>query len=288
MTNQNQIQTPDKLEILQGAHLQHGPLNDRVYLMKLREADPRFVVETVQRRMETHDYGKAFARLPVDRINEFLAAGYKEEARIPGFYPDGRDQVFLGWFRDSERSQDPQAELVETIRRESIERQRNAADPVIPDGVILRKATPADVQGMAVVYREVFASYPFPIHDPEWLLETMASHVHYFLAEENGQILAVSSAETDPLLKTSEMTDFATLPVTRGRGFASRLLSIMEVEMQALNYRLFFTIARAVSRGMNFTFARSGYQFGGTLCLNTQISGQLESMNIWYKTVQTA
>ncbi|MFH1725408.1 MAG: putative beta-lysine N-acetyltransferase, partial [Elusimicrobiota bacterium] len=43
------------------------------------------------------------------------------------------------------------------------------------------------------------------------------------------------------------------------------------------------TIARAVSFGMNIAFARVGYSFGGTLWNNTNISGNIESMNIWHK-----
>jgi hypothetical protein len=34
---------------------------------------------------------------------------------------------------------------------------------------------------------------------------------------------------------------------------------------------------------MNITFAKCGYIFGGTLINNTQISGSIESMNLWHK-----
>jgi hypothetical protein len=34
---------------------------------------------------------------------------------------------------------------------------------------------------------------------------------------------------------------------------------------------------------MNATFAKAGYSFGGTLINNTNISGDIESMNVWYK-----
>jgi hypothetical protein len=44
-----------------------------------------------------------------------------------------------------------------------------------------------------------------------------------------------------------------------------------------------FTIARARSTGMNVTFAKNGYSFAGTLINNTNISGRIESMNVWYK-----
>jgi hypothetical protein len=37
---------------------------------------------------------------------------------------------------------------------------------------------------------------------------------------------------------------------------------------------------------MNITFAKSSYTYSGTLTHNTQISGKLESMNVWYKDLQ--
>ncbi|MBW2515111.1 MAG: hypothetical protein JRE21_11150, partial [Deltaproteobacteria bacterium] len=47
--------------------------------------------------------------------------------------------------------------------------------------------------------------------------------------------------------------------------------------------RMSFSIARALSPGMNTLFAGRGYTFGGTLLNNTNISGRIESMNVWYK-----
>jgi beta-lysine N6-acetyltransferase len=57
----------------------------------------------------------------------------------------------------------------------------------------------------------------------------------------------------------------------------------VEEEMRQRGIRLAFTIARAYSFGMNITFARADYRFGGTLVNNTNISGALESMNVWHK-----
>jgi putative beta-lysine N-acetyltransferase len=136
---------------------------------------------------------------------------------------------------------------------------------------------------MAEVYREVFQSYPFPIDEPEYLLETMRTHVVYFGAWEDGKLIALSSAETDEPNLNVEMTDFATLPSCRGRGLASYLLDLMAPAMKDRGIRTAYTIARAYSYGMNITFARLGYEFGGVLINNTQIGGQFESMNVWYK-----
>jgi hypothetical protein len=48
-----------------------------------------------------------------------------------------------------------------------------------------------------------------------------------------------------------------------------------------------YTIARAESAGMNETFAKNGYKYCGTLVNNTNISGQIESMNVWVKKLRS-
>ncbi len=136
---------------------------------------------------------------------------------------------------------------------------------------------------MSEVYKQVFPSYPFPIHDPEYLRQTMRTHIDYFGIFKDGKLVAVASSEMDKKGANVEMTDFATLPEYRGLGLACFLLRVMEEAMAARKMRTAYTIARAVSPGMNITFARMGYLYSGTLVNNTQISGRIESMNIWYK-----
>ena len=57
----------------------------------------------------------------------------------------------------------------------------------------------------------------------------------------------------------------------------------MEENMKTAGFVTLYTIARAASIGINATFAKCGYTFAGTLINNTQISGRIESMNVWYK-----
>jgi hypothetical protein len=59
----------------------------------------------------------------------------------------------------------------------------------------------------------------------------------------------------------------------------------MDDHAKEAGLRVAFTIARALSFGMNITFARRSYQYAGTLINNTQIAGSIESMNVWYKTL---
>jgi putative beta-lysine N-acetyltransferase len=143
--------------------------------------------------------------------------------------------------------------------------------------------TPEDAPAMAALYREVFKTYPFPIHDPAYLKKTMDENIIYFGIERQGALLGLSSIEMDKKNAAAEMTDFAVLPAHRGDGLAQQLLTQMERTIPALGIKTMFTIARARSAGMNITFAKNGYSYAGTLINNTNISGQIESMNVWYK-----
>ncbi len=75
--------------------------------------------------------------------------------------------------------------------------------------------------------------------------------------------MAVASCEVDAANRNVEVTDFATDPKFRGMGLARILLHAMETEMKNEGILLAYTIARAISRPINATFAGAGYQFGG-------------------------
>jgi putative beta-lysine N-acetyltransferase len=143
--------------------------------------------------------------------------------------------------------------------------------------------TPKDVREMAAVYKTVFETYPFPIHDPDYLASTMQDNFVYFGIREKDRLIAISSCEMDARAKNVEMTDFDTLPEYRSKGLASFLLMKMEEEMRRRGIITAYTIARAESYGMNIVFSKHGYAYAGTLVKNTNISKGIESMNVWYK-----
>jgi len=141
---------------------------------------------------------------------------------------------------------------------------------------------------IADIYKKVFNTYPFPIYDHEYIASTMDDNFIYFSIQKNGKIVAMSSSEMDIDHQNVEMTDFATLPEYQGKGFALYLLFKMEDEMRKKDIKTVYTIARAISYGVNIIFAKMGYKYGGTLYNNTNISagcasGNFESMNVWYK-----
>ena len=106
---------------------------------------------------------------------------------------------------------------------------------------------------------------------------------HYFGIKSENRLIGISTAEIDIVNKNAEMTDFAVLPEFRGQNLAFRLLVKMEQEMKYSGIKTAYTIARLKEPGMSKTFLKSGYKYSGTLVNNTNISGNIESMNIFYK-----
>lgn len=274
--------TPDIIETRFGALLQHGPFSRRIYLMKIAEADTAKLPVQLDLLAREKGYTKIFAKLPRGSEREFVANGYRVEASVPGFYKGDTEVLFLARYLDPARAASPDAAEIARIA-ELASGKPASAPPPLPAEFTLRVCTRDDVEAMAGIYREVFSTYPFPIHDPVWLLETMQSHIDYFGVEYEGRLVALASSEMDLDGLNVEMTDFATLPDFRGRNLALHLLAAMEAAMRRKRMRTACTIARAMSPGMNITFAKAGYTFSGTLVNNTNISGGIESMNVWYK-----
>ncbi len=273
------------MENMKGARLQHGPLAHRIYLMKLGDADPSELIPCLDHLAQQKGYTKIFAKVPSDQMAPFTRAGYSCEAEIPGFYNGETGVVFLGKYVDEQRAIPENRGELDAIRE--LAESKGSSVPLRPvelNSIFkLRPCVPADVEKMSELYRIVFPSYPFPIDDPAYLEKTMQTHVDYYGVESEGELVALSSAEKDVAGGNAEMTDFATLPDWRGHGLAFHLLRHMEPASAAKGIQTGYTIARAISPGMNITFAKCGYRFGGCLVNNTQIAGRIESMNVWYK-----
>ena len=277
------MDSKDIIERFEGSVIQHGSYNDRIYLIKLTpeasSTTPRNLIDLARKS----NYSKIFAKVPECHSDIFFTAGFEEEARIPGLYAGKMTAVLMGFYLNTERAKEPGLGKMDEILKISIEKQAIKSKCHLNDDFTLRICTEADLSSMTDIYKTIFQSYPFPIHDPAYILETMKSHVDYFGIEENGRLVSVSSAEMDKQSSNVEMTDFATLPEWRGNGFAQCLLLQMEKAIKNKGIKTAYTIARAMSVGMNVTFSKAGYRFGGRLKNNTNISGNIESMNVWYK-----
>lgn len=274
----------DQQTYLSHSLIQHGSDNDRIYLMKLSDADnPTDIAKTLRDQATSRGYSKIFAKIPAQAETEFRQFGFQREGLIPRFYHGKQDAVFMGCFLNAKRAHCNQQQEITDILALAKSKADHAAIKSLPACYQIMEASISHADQLATLYRQIFPSYPFPIHDPDYIKTTMQSHIRYYGIMHAEQIVAAASAEMDTSAANAEMTDFATLPDHLGQGLAVQLLRRMETDMATEGMQTLYTIARALSAGMNITFAKCGYRFGGTLIHNTQIAGQIESMNLWYK-----
>jgi putative beta-lysine N-acetyltransferase len=274
----------DKTTKIGDSVIQHGNYNDRIYLMKLSPGDFPNIIDELNRMAQDNGYSKIFAKLPQYAKDAFITNGFIVEASIPNFY-NGHQAFFISKFFDEQRSQNDKSIETNKVLEEAQKRSTGKSNVLEPGtGFSHRICSIKDAPQMAEVYKRVFETYPFPIYDPSYIQSTMEeNNVIYFGIWHHNKIIALSSAEIDIGSGSAEMTDFATLPDYMGQGFSFFLLQLMESVVSKRQIKTAYTIARALSFGMNITFAKMGYIYSGTLVNNTNISGNLESMNVWYK-----
>lgn len=276
----------DRVENLGASVIHHGKQSDRIYLMRFDAADMPDLPVRLIKRAERDQYSKIICKIPAPYEQEFAVYGFSKEAEIPGYYNGRDDCVFVSLFTKSSRKYPTEGKKIKEILDRALYRSKQEkVPPVLPDGFSAGILSEKHADEIAAVYREVFESYPFPITEAEYIRSTMRDNVIYFGIRHHDRPVALSSIEASYHAKNGEMTDFATLPDYRGRGLAGHLLHAMDDHFREIGLKTAYTIARAVSPGMNLTFAGRGYRFGGTLINNTQIAGSLESMNIWYKEI---
>lgn len=269
-----------------------GPCSNRIYLMKFPRCKGQSSAEDFVKKLLAlavkGNYTKIFAKVPSKFSAVFLKNGFSQEAKIPSYYKNGQDCIFLACYLDKKRARETKAKTYDKILALAKAKRRGKLKP-LEKIFCLAHCQNKDAKELAALYRKVFDTYPFPIFNPKYLQKTMRTHIDYFCVKTTGAnpvdevYAAAASCEKDIANKAVEMTDFATLSSYLRRGLAARLLRYMETQMRKQNMKTAFTIARAASAGANIIFAKAGYIFCGRLKNNTNISGGIESMNVWYK-----
>jgi len=274
----------DTITTLGNSLIQHGPFNQRIYLQKLSEQDFPEIIGNLDALATEKGYTKIFAKIPAYAKESFLHNNYEIEATIPEFYSGQQPVYFMGKYFSSTRKRIPNEDEIKKVLLTAQAKQEHKPVQIItPKNMNYRKCAETDCQQMAALYQAVFTTYPFPIQDPAYIRKTMKDNITYWGVWHHERLIAVASAETDYQAGNTEMTDFATLSAFRGENLSSLLLYALENYIRDAGIKTAYTIARSISYGMNITFAKKGYTYCGTLPNNTNISGGLESMNVWYK-----
>jgi putative beta-lysine N-acetyltransferase len=262
-----------------------SPLNERIQVLEYEARDTETMVESLGKGARKAGFGKVFLKAPIHERSGFEAAGMCAEATISGYFA-GQPAVVMSLFLDAERLDQPAADEQQAILHAIRSRPADPSVSGLPRDYRMAVATPDDADELAALYGEVFASYPFPITDPDYLVATMESHVVYRIVRDaENAVVAAASAETDPEHSNAEMTDFATLPDQRGLGLAQHILDALEGDMAERGIPNLYTIARARSAGMNRVFYNRGYAFTGTLVNNCHIAGRFEDMHVWCRSL---
>ncbi len=272
----------DKIERIGKSVLQHGKANNRIYLLKLDADDVPSIISELDNLARKNGYTKIFTKIQAAVLPEFILNGYTVEAYVPRFYNGKTDCIMASKFLDKKRKELP-SELMEGFAG-LFSRNGKGNKKELSARFHIKALSDNDAEAAAKVFGAVFETYPFPVHDPAYIRQTMHNNLaRYYGVWEEKKLIGLSTAETDFEKKNAEMTDFAVLPDYRGNGLASHLLSYMEEEMKKEGIKTAYTIARLAEPGMNLTFMKGGYNFSGTLINNTNIGGNIESMNIFYK-----
>jgi beta-lysine N6-acetyltransferase len=263
------------------SEIQHGKFNNRVYLMKLDPSDYPSILNEIDSLASKNGYGKAFAKVPAYALDAFLENGYVAEAKVPGLYNGKEDAYFLSKYYSDGRAESLDPEHCREVL--STAHANRSPSVRINSRNDCTELKPGELVPLADFYKSVFDTYPFPIFDSNFLEKSAKSGVRYFIAKDGGEIISAASMDVDIEGQNAEMTDFATKKAYRKRGLSQRLLLCMEAEAEKSGIKTLYTIARASSYGINKVFSNLGYHYAGTLHNNTQISGKIEDMNVWYK-----
>lgn len=271
----------DKIEKIDQALVHHGKFSDRLYILKFPIDGKSGLVKAIIERSIENGYSKIVGKVPKTKLPLFLRNGFKMEAAIPRFYKGLGDCCFVSRFLDLNRAVfDPEPmeafnQVLDNYHLINSDNDKHDFD--------IQELSIDHADRVAEVYRQVFDTYPFPIHDPVYIRHTMKNDVLYFGVFIENDLCSISSSEMDVKNQNAEMTDFAVLDKARGKGMSKILLRYMEEDMKKKNMKTLYTIARLNSIPMNKAFLGAGYSYAGTLVNNTNIAGGIESMNVLYK-----
>ncbi|WP_432418770.1 putative beta-lysine N-acetyltransferase [Cytobacillus spongiae] len=257
------------------------PFNKRVrvddYLGDLNR-----VMEKAEEIAAQQNAEKLIFKARKEHFTPLMEHGFQPEAMIDQFYLGSDCYFFAKYFTADRKMNDhwiAEDDIVENVQK--LARSTDVIQP--PMEYVLKRVEMEDAEKLAALYREVFQIYPTPLHDPEYIVKTMEEGTIYYAFQYDGIMVSAASAEVNSFYKNAELTDCATLPSHRKHGLMKILLEKLEEELKENGIFCAYSIARALSFGMNAVLHQLGYRYRGRLMNNCFIFDKLENMNMWVK-----
>lgn len=273
----------DIVKDINGYQVQFGKQSDRVYLLDYLDEYPTTLINNIHILAKYHNYSKIIIKASPSIASRLIEEGYCQEGKIANYHLGDKNALFLVKYLNPKRQEYDHTPVDQVIAK-TVDMTKTKLSELAPPYQI-RRLNEEHLPQMAKLFKQVFPSYPFPIFDATYLKKTMADNCLYLGVFHLDVLVGISNCEIAPDHLVCEMTDFAILEQHRGHQLARHLLQTMEELLAKMNIKTVYTIARASSLAMNATFKKAGYSYGGTLINNTQISGAIESMNIYHKTL---
>ncbi|PFG06018.1 putative beta-lysine N-acetyltransferase [Bacillus sp. es.034] len=236
------------------------------------------LVEHMVNMAGTHRFEKFIVKAKSNQVPHLIEKGFMMEGGVNGYFR-GDSAFFMSKFLTDDRrnssfwrKEDDILQAVQQLDRKTME-----------GSGLISVATGGQAEKLADLYQEVFTLYPVPLQDSDYIKESMKNGTIFVYIEEDGRIISAASAEISTTNKNAELTDCATRSSHRKGGYMKHLLRKLEDELVKQNIFCAYTIARALSFGMNAAFHQLGYRYGGRLANNCIIFDKMEDMNIWEK-----
>ncbi|GGE03561.1 N-acetyltransferase YodP [Marinithermofilum abyssi] len=267
---------------LESCKVEVDPHNSRVKLLEYPKQEVSRLSRDLVEEAEEKQLGKVIVYAREQDVEAWKNEGFRLEGTIDGFF-NGDSACMMANFVEKERALSEKCDELDRIVKLAEQTKKIEQPPELPAGYALREAQPEDVPELARLYRQVFTTYPTPIHHEDDIRRAMEDDVYFSVVTHEEWIVSASSADVFPEYQCAELTDCATDPQYRGKGLVSALFSHLEQKLSKMGIGHAFSLTRAISAGMNIVAAKHGYRYRGRLVQNCEIAGGFEDMNIWVK-----
>lgn len=257
------------------------PYNKRIRIDDIRGN----IEEAIHQAEELAFHSKAEKLIVKGRKEQFAALlekGFQCEAMIDRYFLGSDGYFFCKYYQSDRRNSDyisKEDEIAKNVQL--LEQNVGLISP--PNEYHLKLIQKDNAEKLAQLYDQVFKIYPTPLHDPDYIMKTIDEGTIYYGFTHGNDIVSAASAEVNSFYKNAELTDCATLPEHRKYGLMKVLLEKLEADLVTKGIYCSYSIARALSFGMNAALHQLGYSYRGRLVNNCYIFDKIENMNVWVK-----
>jgi len=249
--------------------------SDRIDLIKLNDEESDYIIDILEKAVKVRRYSKISAKIAYRNREAFLKKGGNE------------DGLFLAKYFSVERETVRYKEIINKVIHEAAKNKNKNkyCRLLLREDLMYRLVKEKDLDELVDFYRRNIKSRLLSVFEYKYIEDFINNNTVYGAICKKEKIIAAVACEVDRENLYAEMTNFAGDENFRGKGLARYLAISMEEEMKKIGIKTLYSVVRAKSFDANILFSKIGFKFSGTLINNTNISGRIESMNVWYKEI---